>query len=111
MSLPLAALIVLAAAALAGLAFVFLDRMVAKPLVPEAARGGPTLIVAGTMFAVLLAFVILAAFQTYNGAKVGAASEAAAVLDMARTAALFPPHQRNQLRLTSSATAARSLIK
>src|SRR5215831_6408820 len=98
MSLLLAALIVLGAAALAGVAFVLLDRTVAEPLVPEAARGGPTLIVAGTMFAVLLAFVTLAAFQTYNGAKVGAASEAGAVLDMARTAALFPPHQRDQLR-------------
>jgi len=98
MSLPVAVLIVLGSAALAGLAFVLLDRTSAKPLVPEAARGGPTLIVAGTMFAVLLAFVTLAAFQTYNGAKEGTASEAAAVLDMARTAALFPPHQRDRLR-------------
>ena len=98
MSLPVAALIVLGAAALAGLAFVLLDRTSARPLMPEAARGGPTLIVAGTMFAVLLAFVTLAAFQTYDGAKAGAASEAAAVLDMARTAALFSPHERDQLR-------------
>ena len=98
MSLPVAVLIVLGAATLAGLAFVLLDRTVAKPLVPEAARGAPTLIVTGTLFAVLLAFVTLAAFQTYNGAKVGAASEASAVLDMARTAALFPPRQRDQLR-------------
>jgi hypothetical protein len=50
------------------------------------------------MFAVLLAFVTLAAFQTYSGAKTGAASEADAVLDMARTAAFFPPGQRDQLR-------------
>ena len=80
MNLPLAALIVFGAAALAGLAFVLLDRTLAKPLVPEAARGGPTLIVTGTLFAVLLAFVTLAAFQTYGGAKAGAASEADAVL-------------------------------
>lgn len=98
MSVPLAAVIVLGAAALVGLAFVLLDRAAAKPLVPEAARGGPTLIVTGTLFAVLLAFVTLAAFQTYNGAKTGAASEADAVLDMARTANLFRPHQRDQLR-------------
>jgi hypothetical protein len=98
MSLPLAAVIVLGAAALVGLAFVLIDRAVAKPLVPEAARGGPTLIVTGTLFAVLLAFVTLAAFQTYNGAKAGAAAEADAVLVMARTANLFPPHQRDQLR-------------
>lgn len=98
MSLGVAVLIVLGAAALAGLLFVFLDRVAKKPIVPEAARGGPTLIVSGTLFAVLLAFVTLAAFQTYNGAKMGAQTEAAAVLDMTRTAALFPPSQRDQLR-------------
>jgi hypothetical protein len=97
-SLAEAVLIVMGAAALVGLVFLLLDRVLAKPLVPEAARGGPTLIVAGTMFAVLLAFVTLASFQSYNGAKAGAASEANAVLDMARTAAFFPPRQRDQLR-------------
>ena len=98
MSLPLASLIVLGAAALAGLTFVLLDRAAAKPLVPEAARGGPTLIVSGALFAVVLAFVTLAAFQTYNSAKAGAQTEAAALLDMSRTAAVFPPSQRDQLR-------------
>jgi hypothetical protein len=98
MSLPLAALIVVGAAALAGLAFVLLDRTAAKPFVPEAARGGPTLIVTGALFSVVLAFVTLAAFQTYNSAKTGALTEADAVLDMARTAALYPPSQRDELR-------------
>jgi len=42
--------------------------------------------------------LILAAFQTYNGAKTGAGSEANALLDMTRTAALFPAAQRDQLR-------------
>ena len=98
MSLPLAALIVLGAGALAGLAFVLLDRAAAKPFVPESARGGPTLIVSGALFAVVLAFVTLAAFQTFNSAKAGAQTEAAAVLDMARTAAVCPPSQRDQLR-------------
>jgi len=97
-SLPLAALIVFGAAALAGLAFLILDRAAAKALVPEAARGGPPLIVSGALFAVVLAFVTLAAFQTYNSAKAGAQSEAAALIDMARTAALFPPGQRDRLR-------------
>jgi hypothetical protein len=43
MSLALAALIVLGAATLAGLAFVLLDRRATKPFVAEAARGAPTL--------------------------------------------------------------------
>ena len=98
MSIPLAALIVLGAAALAGLAFVILDRRAEKPFVAEAARGAPTLIVAGTLFGVLLAFVTLNSFQTYNNSKMGAQTEAAAVLDMSRTAPLFPPSQRDQLR-------------
>ena len=98
MSLAVAALIVLGAAALAGLAFLFLDRKAGKPIVPEAARGGPTLIVSGALFAVVLAFVTLAAFQTYNTSKTGAQTEAAAVLDMSRTAPLFPPSERDQLR-------------
>jgi len=54
--------------------------------------------VVGTAFAVLLAFVTFAAFQTYNGAKSGAQSEAVAVLDMSRTAAFFPAQQRDGLR-------------
>ena len=58
----------------------------------------PMVTVTGTLFAVVLAFVILAAFQTYDGARTGAQSEATAVLDMARTAAFFPPSQRDRLR-------------
>jgi hypothetical protein len=98
MNVWLAALIALGAGALAGLAFAFLDRKAAKPFVAEGARGGPTVIVTGTLFAVVLAFVTLASFQTYQGARTGSATEADAVLDMARTANLFPPAQRDQLR-------------
>ena len=54
--------------------------------------------VTGTMFAVVLAFVILAAFQTYNGARSGVQSEASAVLDMSRAAALYSPSERDELR-------------
>jgi hypothetical protein len=54
--------------------------------------------VTGASFAVLLAFVTLAAFQTYNSAKTGALTEADAVLTMSRTAAYYPPSQRDELR-------------
>jgi uncharacterized membrane protein YedE/YeeE len=89
---------VLAAGALAGLAFVVLDRMAGKPIVPEAARGGPPLIVGGALFAVVLAFITLASFQAYSGGKTGGQTEASAVLGMARSAAFYPPSQRDQLR-------------
>jgi hypothetical protein len=90
-------LIVVAAATL-GFALVALVRRSGHAVLRNPARGTPMAIVAGTSNAVLLAFVILAAFQTYNSARSGAATEANAVLDMARTAALFPPAQRDQLR-------------
>jgi hypothetical protein len=90
-------LVVLGAAAL-GFGLVALVRRGGRPVLGNPTRGTPMAIVAGTSNAVLLAFVILAAFQTYNSARAGAASEANAVLDMARTAALFPAAQRDRLR-------------
>lgn len=97
MNIAVGILIVLGASALA-FALVALVRRGGRPLVGNPARGTPMAIVAGTTNAVLLAFVILAAFQTYNSARAGAAAEANAVLDMSRTAALFPAAQRERLR-------------
>lgn len=93
-----AVLIVLGAAAVAALAFALVHRRAQAPLLVEPSRGTSMVTVAGTLFAVVLAFVILSAFQTYGGARTGAQSEAEAVLDMARAAALFPPAQRHELR-------------
>jgi hypothetical protein len=90
-------LILLGAAAL-GFALVALIRRSGRPVLGNPTRGTPMAIVAGTSNAVLLAFVILAAFQTYNSARTGAATEANAVLDVTRTAALFPTAQRDRLQ-------------
>ena len=100
MNLPLALGIVVAAAAAAGavLVLALIRRTTPGPLLKEPARGTPMMTIVGTGFAVLLAFVTVAAFQTYNGAKRGAGSEAVAVLEMFRTAALFPAGQRDALR-------------
>lgn len=98
MDLPVAILVVLGAAGLAALAFAFVHGRVSGPLLADSGRGRPMIQVTGTMFSVVLAFVTLAAFQTYDGAKTGAESEASALLDMARTAALFPATQRDELR-------------
>ena len=98
MNLLVAILIVLAAGGLAALALAAVHRKAGGALLADSGRGRPMIQVTGTVFAVVLAFVILAAFQTYNNSKAGAQSEAAAVLDMARSAALFPPTQRDQLR-------------
>jgi protein-S-isoprenylcysteine O-methyltransferase Ste14 len=93
-----AVLIVLGAAAVAALAFALVHRRARAPLLMEPSRGTSMVTVTGTLFAVVLAFVTLAAFQTYGGARTGAQSEAEAVLNMARAAALFPPAQRYALR-------------
>jgi hypothetical protein len=44
----------------------------------------------GVAFAVLLAFVVIEAYDTYNDAKTGAEDEAEAVLQMSRTVEAFP---------------------
>jgi hypothetical protein len=95
MSLLVASLIVAGVAATAFVALVLVRR---SAVLSNPTRGTPMAIVVGTCFAVLLAFLVLSAFQTYNGAKSGAASEANAILDMSRTAALYPPMQRDRLR-------------
>lgn len=88
----------LGAAALAVLALALVHRRASGPLLADSGRGRPMVTVTGTLFAVVVAFLILAAFQNYDGARTGSESEATAVLDMARTAAFFPPSQRDQLR-------------
>ena len=98
MNLLIAALIVLGAAVVAAVALLLVHRQAKRPVFADSGRGRPMITVTGTIFAVVLAFVIFAAFETYDGARAGAQSEAAAVLDMGRTAAFFPPTPRDQLR-------------
>jgi len=54
--------------------------------------------VVGTGFAVLLAFVIFLSFQSYDRAREAAATEAVAVSQLYRTAALFSPRPRRRVR-------------
>jgi hypothetical protein len=97
MSLPLAILAVVTAAAFAVLLMAVVRRLAVGPLLAEPTRGTPMIMMVSTAFAVLLAFVTFAAFQTFNGAKSGARSEAVAVLEMFRTAALFLPTMMSDL--------------
>jgi hypothetical protein len=97
-SLLLAGAIVVGAAAVSVLLMAAVRRRLATPLVNEPARGTPMLTFVGTAFAVLLAFITLAAFQTYNGAKTGAATEAVALLGMFKSAGFFPASERDELR-------------
>jgi hypothetical protein len=62
----------------AAFALALMHRVAGRPLMADAGRGRPMIQVTGTLFAVVLGFVILSAFQTYNGARTGAQSEAQA---------------------------------
>ena len=52
----------------------------------------------GTAFAVLLAFVVLEAYDSYNDGKAGAELEAQAVLQLSRTAEAFEPEDNALLK-------------
>ena len=51
----------------------------------------------GVGYAVLLAFVVISAYTSYNDAKSGAEAEAEAVLQLSRTAEAFSPEQLERL--------------
>jgi len=51
----------------------------------------------GVAYAVLLAFVVIQAYTSYNDAKSGAETEAEAVLKLSRTAEAFAPKQLHRL--------------
>jgi hypothetical protein len=54
--------------------------------------------VAGTSFAVILAFVFLLAFQSFDRARTDSSAEAEATSEMFHTAELFPPAARDALQ-------------
>jgi hypothetical protein len=98
MSLWLMALIVAAAAAVAvGLMHTVRRRSSVDHFFIEVERGAGIFAFLGTAFAVLLAFVVLEAFQSFNDAKAGAEAEATTVVQLSRTAEFFPVEQRDPI--------------
>ena len=101
MSPWLMALIVASAAAVAViLMYVVRRRSGVDHFFIEVERGAGIFAFLGTAFAVLLAFVVLEAFQSFNDAKTGAEEEAIAIVQLSRTADFFPPEQRDPLEAT-----------
>jgi hypothetical protein len=89
------ALIVGGAAAIAiGLMYAIRRRARVDYFFIEVERGAGTFAFIGTAYAVLLAFVVLEAFQSFNDAKDGAEGEAIAIVQLSRTAEFFPPVER-----------------
>jgi Protein of unknown function (DUF4239) len=56
----------------------------------EVERGAGVFAFLGTAFAVLLAFVVLEAFASFNDARAGAETEATAAIEMSRSSEFFP---------------------
>jgi hypothetical protein len=63
----------------------------------EIERGAGIFAFLGTAFAVILAFVVLEAFQSFNDAKAGAEEEATTLVQISRTAEFFPSAQQDPI--------------
>ena len=98
MNLWLVAAIVLAVAALAvALMHVVRRRSTSEYYFVEIERGAGVFAFLGTAFAVLLAFVVFEAFDSFNEARSGAETEATSILQLSRTADFFPPDESDVL--------------
>ena len=98
MNLWVMALIVAAAAGIAvGVMYLVRRRSRVDHFFVEVERGAGIFTFLGTAFAVLLAFVVLEAFGSFNDAKTGAEEEAISVVQLSRTAAFFTPAERDPL--------------
>lgn len=64
----------------------------------DSPRSAGTLSVIGTMFAVVLAFVIFLALQSYQRARHASSQEAIAIIELHSVAAVFEPPARDQLQ-------------
>jgi hypothetical protein len=93
----LALIVGIGAAAAVGLMYQVRSRSKADHFFIEIERGAGIFAFLGTAFAVILAFVVLAAFQSFNDAKAGAEKEATSVVELSRTAEFFPPQAKDPL--------------
>ena len=91
MNIPVAALIIVAACTLTCGLLLAVHRFGKRDaLLADTTRGAGVYGVVGTSFAVLLAFVVLIAFESYNDARDAAEQEADAVQELFRSAEFFP---------------------
>jgi hypothetical protein len=98
-NLWLVALIVAVAAAVAvGLMYLVRRHSRVDHFFIEVERGAGIFAFLGTAFAVILAFVVLEAFGSFNNAKDGAEEEATAIVQLSRTAQFFPPGQADPIQ-------------
>jgi Protein of unknown function (DUF4239) len=92
-----AVIVAVAATAAVGLMYLVRRRSSVDHFFIEIERGAGIFAFLGTAFAVILAFVVLEAFQSFNDAKSGAEDEATTLVQLSRTAQFFPPSHRDPL--------------
>jgi hypothetical protein len=93
----MAAIVAVAATVAVGLMYTVRRRSSVDHFFIEVERGAGIFAFLGTAFAVLLAFVVLEAFASFNDAKTGGEEEAITVVQISRTAEFFPAAQREPL--------------
>ena len=96
----LAAIIVGVAAAAAGLLWLGRRNPMNEQFSSQLGEHSSAFDFLGIAFAILLGFVVLQAYDSYNDAKRGAEQEAQAVLELTRTAAAFTPEEHARLEGT-----------
>jgi hypothetical protein len=92
--LLLAAIVTAVAVASVALMFFIRRRVRDDHFFVEMERGSGVFAFVGTAYAVLLAFVVLEAFGSFNDARTGAESEATSVVEMSRSSEFFSPTDR-----------------
>jgi hypothetical protein len=93
----LALIVAVCSSAAVGLMYLVRRRSKSDHFFIEIERGAGIFAFLGTAFAVILAFVVLAAFQSFDDGKSGAEKEATAVLELSRTAQFFPPAESDPI--------------
>jgi Protein of unknown function (DUF4239) len=94
--LVLAVIVAAVAAAAVALMFVIRRRAPREYFFVEVERGAGVFAFIGTAFAVLLAFVVLEAFGSFNDARAGAEAEATSVVELSRGSEFFAPDDRER---------------
>jgi hypothetical protein len=96
----LAGIIIGVAAATAGLLWLARRNPLNERFSSQLGEHGSAFDFLGITFAILLGFVVLQAYDSYNDAKRGAEQEAQAVLELTRTASGFTPEEHDRLEGT-----------
>jgi hypothetical protein len=99
MNIFLAAAIIFGAVAIACLLMFAIHRLGTRDVfLADTTRGAGVYGVAGTAFAVLLAFVVVVAFEQYNNGKTASRAEADAVIELFRSADYFPRRDSREIQ-------------